>query len=194
MQIRKRIRIRLITLMRRSIRGYGFWFLFNADPDPDFYLMRIGSTFHPDVDPSSDLASKKRLIALKKHSNRLIFHTFWLVICKLMRADPDHNFYLMRIRIFIWCGCGSRLPGYQNDAYRWGSWSSTLFTACAVKNRREKVNNPVLSVKKPPRSNCSVSESSLEAGSPYLWKRPSGRISWPNHAPSSHRSQTDQTF
>jgi hypothetical protein len=63
--------------------------------------MRIGSTFHPDVDPSSDLASKNRLIALKKYSNRLIFHTFWHVICKLMRADPDHNFYLMRIRILF---------------------------------------------------------------------------------------------
>jgi hypothetical protein len=65
---------------------------------------------------------------LKKCSNRLIFHTFWLVICKIdadpdpvpgtayhSDADPDADpdFYLMRIRILP---AADADPGYQNDA------------------------------------------------------------------------------
>jgi len=50
----------------------------------------------------------------KKCSNKLIFHIFWLVICKLMRIRIRFWIQLitliqiqMRIRIviFIWCGC-----------------------------------------------------------------------------------------
>jgi hypothetical protein len=61
---------------------------FDADPDPDptFHLMRIRI-----------LASKSRLKTLKRFSNRFIFHTFWLAICKLMRILP-FSFY---------CGSGS---------------------------------------------------------------------------------------
>ncbi len=135
MRIRKRIRIRLFTLMR-SVRGYGFWFLFNADPDPDFYLMRmrIGSDFSPWCGSVFRPSFQKRIKPLKKCSNRLIFHTFWLVVCKLYAVCER-----IRIIIFIWCRSGFLFdadPGYQNDAYRWGSWSSTLFTACAVKKKR----------------------------------------------------------
>ncbi len=64
----------------------------DADPDSDFYLMRIRMQIQI-------LASKQRLKPLKKCSKRLIFHTFWIVIC--IDADPDIDFYLMRIRIFI---------------------------------------------------------------------------------------------
>ncbi len=63
-----RIRILLVTLMRIRILP----FTLNAVPDPD---------------PSSQIKIQK---TLKKCSSRLIFHTFWLFICKLMR---------MRIRI-----------------------------------------------------------------------------------------------
>jgi hypothetical protein len=82
-------------------------FLFDADPeaDPD-------PTFHPDADP--DHSFKKKAQTLEKGLNRLIFHIFWLDICKLMRmrirfriqlinfdADPDPDFYLMRMRIWM---------------------------------------------------------------------------------------------
>jgi hypothetical protein len=52
---------------------------FDADPDPTFHFDAV-----PDLDPSF----KKRLKTLKKGSNRLIFHTFWLVICKI---DADRS-------------------------------------------------------------------------------------------------------
>ncbi len=37
---------------------------------------------------------------MKRCSNRLIFHTFWLVIWKLMRIR-------IRILLVLWCGCES---------------------------------------------------------------------------------------
>jgi hypothetical protein len=43
-------------------------------------------------------------VPLKKCSNRLIFHTFWLVVCKLTKIRnrfPIQLITLMRIRIFI---------------------------------------------------------------------------------------------
>ncbi len=64
-------------------------------------------------------ASKKRLKTLKKCSKWLIFHTFWLVICKLMRIRIRIRSYLS-----IWCGCW-----YESGSYLliWcGSESSTL--------------------------------------------------------------------
>ncbi len=63
-----------------------------------FICCGSGSDFHPDPDPDPSFQIKAQTI--KKCSNRLISHTFWLFICKLMR-----------IRIFIWCksGCGSRI-------------------------------------------------------------------------------------
>ncbi len=82
--------------------GFGCrsWFLFDADADPY-------RTFHPDVDP--DPSFQKRLKHLKKCSNRLIFHAFWLVIWKFMwiRILFLFDFFqirvpkMMRIRILI---------------------------------------------------------------------------------------------
>jgi hypothetical protein len=55
----------------------------------------------------------------KGAKNRLIYYTFWLDICKLMRIQIRLQIQLItlmriRIRIFIRCGsesgCGSRLP------------------------------------------------------------------------------------
>ncbi len=89
--------------------GCGSGFLFDADPD---------QTFYPDADPNPDPSFQKKAQTLEKE--RLVFHTFWLVICILTRiriqlhfdADPVPDFYLMwiQILIFISCGCGSRLP------------------------------------------------------------------------------------
>ncbi len=74
--------------------GCGSWFLFDADVDPDPTSPWFGSG-------SGFELPKKGSNAWKECSNRLIFHTFWLVICKLMRirirvlkmmrihADPD---------------------------------------------------------------------------------------------------------
>ncbi len=88
--------------------GSGSRFLFLADADPD-----LDPTFrHPYADPDR-----------KKCTNRLIFHTLWLFICKLMRIR-----FQILILIFIWClsgsgflflwGCGSRLP-------KWSGYGST---------------------------------------------------------------------
>jgi hypothetical protein len=75
----------------------GYDFLFDPDPDVD-----PDPIFHTDADPDPDPSFKKAQ-TLEKVLNSLIFHTFWLDICKLMR-----------IRIFVLCrcgsGCGSRLP------------------------------------------------------------------------------------
>ncbi len=109
----------------------GFRFLFDSDAVPD-------PTFHPDEDPDPfpDPSFQIKAQTLKKCSNRLIFQTFWLIICRLMRIRTRN-----RILIFIWCGCGSgcgsRLPndadpGYQNDADPCGSesGSTTLQVTC----------------------------------------------------------------
>jgi hypothetical protein len=80
----------------------------NLDVDPD-------PTFHPDADLDPDPGFKKRIKPLEKCSNRLIFHTFWLDMCKFMRiqiqlinfdadpdADLDPDFNLMRMLIPMW--------------------------------------------------------------------------------------------
>jgi hypothetical protein len=54
----------------------------DADLDPNFQFDAV-----PDPDPNPSLQIKAQ--NLKKFKNRLIFHTFWLVICKLMRIRPD---------------------------------------------------------------------------------------------------------
>ncbi len=89
--------------------GSGFLFVFNADAGPD-------PTFHPDADPDLDPdpsfhIKTQTLEKMLKYRGRLIFHTFWIVIYKLMWirsgsryrysfvANPD--FYLMRIRMRI---------------------------------------------------------------------------------------------
>jgi hypothetical protein len=88
--------------------GSGSWVLFDAEADPD-------PTFHQNPDHIFHIKAQ----TLKKCSNRLIFHTFWLFICKSMRiriqlttlmwsrililfdADQDPDFLVMRIRIRV---------------------------------------------------------------------------------------------
>jgi hypothetical protein len=63
-----------------------------VDPDPAFPF---------DADPESNFQIKAQILeGLKKCSNTLLFHTFWLVICKLMRIWIQ-IITLMRIRIQI---------------------------------------------------------------------------------------------
>ncbi len=66
----------------------------DADPDPTFHF---DADPYPDPDPSIQIKGPK---TLKKCSNKFIFHTFWLVICKLMwiRSRP---ITLMRILIHL---------------------------------------------------------------------------------------------
>jgi hypothetical protein len=54
----------------------------DADPDP---------TFHFAADPGPDPSFQIKAKTLKKCPNRLLFHTFWLVICKLI-PDPAYHF------------------------------------------------------------------------------------------------------
>jgi hypothetical protein len=98
----------LITLMWIQMQIW-ILILFDADADLD--------PFHPDADADQDPDPSFRIKAqtLEKCSNRLIFHTYWVVICKLMRIQIQLiTLMRMRIRIviFIGCrsGCGSRLP------------------------------------------------------------------------------------
>jgi hypothetical protein len=51
-------------------------FHFDADPDP---------TFHFDSDPDADPGFQVKALNLERCSSTLLFHTFWLFICKLMR-------------------------------------------------------------------------------------------------------------
>jgi hypothetical protein len=62
---------------------------FHFDPDPD-------PTFHFDADPDPTLQTKGS--TLGEGSNRLIFHSFRLVACKLLRIRIQ-LFTLMLIRI-----------------------------------------------------------------------------------------------
>jgi hypothetical protein len=62
----------------------------DPDPDPAFH-------FDANLDPDSNFQIQAHL---KKCSNRLIFHTFWLVIYQLMRMRIQ-LIILMRIRIRI---------------------------------------------------------------------------------------------
>jgi len=56
----------------------------DADPDLDFYLMRIRIFYLAKIGIRNQMRTRIRPKPLVKGSNRLIFHTFWLVICKLM--------------------------------------------------------------------------------------------------------------
>ncbi len=102
--------------------GSGFSFLFS-------FIIRIfvwcgcgsGSDLHPEADPDPypSLQIKAKTLEKGLNRNRLIFNTFWLVICKLMRIrirfriqlttlmririqsfifDADPDFYSMRMR------------------------------------------------------------------------------------------------
>ncbi len=102
---------------------------FDADPNSDFYLVRIwwfvsGSDFSPWCESGSRSRLPIKAQTLEKVLNRLIFHTIWLVVCKLMRIQIRfwiQLITLMRIwiRIFIWYGCrfrcGSRLPKWRKS-------------------------------------------------------------------------------
>ncbi len=63
-----------------------------ADPDPTFHF-----DTDPDLYPDPSFQIKAQNLE-KKCSSRLIFHTFWLVIYKLMRIRIQH-ITLMRIGI-----------------------------------------------------------------------------------------------
>jgi hypothetical protein len=102
MWIRMRIRILLITLMR--IRNLIFYLVLIRIRL--FTLMRILIRIQ--------ILASKMAQTLEKGLNRLIFHTFWLDICKLMRtrirfriqlinydADPDPVFYMTLMRIQV---------------------------------------------------------------------------------------------
>jgi hypothetical protein len=82
----------------------------DADQDHDFHLMRMrilfdadpDLTFNPDAVPDPDPNFQIRRKPLKECSNRLIFSTFWFVICKMMRIRIRFQLItLMRIRILI---------------------------------------------------------------------------------------------
>jgi hypothetical protein len=69
----------------------GSGFLFDAGPNLD-------STFHSDQDPNPTLQIMAQ--TYEKCSNRLIFHRFWLVICKLLQIRIQ-LITSMQIRILI---------------------------------------------------------------------------------------------
>ncbi len=109
MWIRMRMHIRVITLLRIQIFILcGSGFLFYAGPDLD-------PTFHSDQDQDPSLQIKAQ--THEKSLNRLILHTFWLVICKLMRIWIQ-LITSMEIRTVI-CYLmrdPDAVLGYQNDA------------------------------------------------------------------------------
>jgi hypothetical protein len=103
----------------------------DADPDahPDSSHHSdadLDPTFHPDADP--DPSFQIKIQTLKKCSNRLIFHTFWLVICKLMRIRFRIQLItLMRIWIRMRihadpCGSGSGSTRLQVACYDQSLW------------------------------------------------------------------------
>ncbi len=55
---------------------------FDADPEHTFHF---DADPNPDPNPDPDLSYQVKAQTLKKCPNRLVFHTFWLVICELMR-------------------------------------------------------------------------------------------------------------
>jgi hypothetical protein len=76
----------------------------HLDAEPDFSLLRIwiGIRRYPDADTYPDPSFQIK--AQTKCSNRLFFHTFWIVICILMRIRIRFQIQLitsMRIRILI---------------------------------------------------------------------------------------------
>ncbi len=94
-----------------------FWFLFDPDPVP---------TFHPDADPDPNPDPDPNFQIKTQTLEKVIKWALipYIVACHQQidadqdpdpayhrNLDPDPDFYLMRIwiRIFIWCGCGSRL-------------------------------------------------------------------------------------
>ncbi len=122
MRILMLIWIRLITLMRMRILILIWCVSTSVDPDPDFYLMRMRmqiqfrlfTRMHPD--PSFQIKAQTLKIVL----NRLKFHTFWLVICKLMRIR-------FLIQLITWCGSGCRS----------GSWllfDGRIFICCGCRS------------------------------------------------------------
>ncbi len=73
----------------------------DGDPDSDFSLMRIRIRLFTRI-WIQILSSKWRLKPLKNCSNRLIFHTFWLFVWKLMQIRSGSESSLS-----LWCGSRS---------------------------------------------------------------------------------------
>ncbi len=100
----------------------------DADPDPDPSFHFDVYRYVPDPDPSFTY----RLKTLTKGSNRLIFHTFWLVISKLMQIRIQLITFAW-IRIHNTAGCISFIIGWavipdQNV----GPWPCTY---CKVRHK-----------------------------------------------------------
>ncbi len=83
-------------------------------------LHSVVDLHHVDADPGPAPSFQIKAQTLeKKCSNRLIFQTFWLLICKLMRIRIRFQIQLitvMRIRIQIFILCGSGFL-FDADAY-----------------------------------------------------------------------------
>jgi hypothetical protein len=71
-------------------------FLFHADPDPDFYLMRIRiRLFTPEAEPDPYPSFRIEAQTLEKVLKSA--HIPYILACLLqIDADPDPDFYLMR--------------------------------------------------------------------------------------------------
>ncbi len=116
--------------------------------DPAFNLMLIRSYLSLWCGSGSEASFQIKAQKLKKCSNRLIFHTFWLGICKLMRIQIRVQIQLItlmrmririqlitlmrkriRIQLITLSRCGSGYGSYgtfQFDADPCGSGSTTL--------------------------------------------------------------------
>ncbi len=88
-EIYKNLKINLIFNLSKRLLYLRRQCCGSADPDPTVTLMNIRI-----------LLPNKKLKTLKKCSKRLVFHTFCLVICKLMRIRIRNQLItLMRMRI-----------------------------------------------------------------------------------------------
>ncbi len=116
-----------ITFMRIRIRLIRYHP--DADPDSDFYLMGIRMWIRIRLFlPWCGFGSGSRSKLSSKGSNpwksakigSYPYIFFWLVICQLVRIPIQLiNLMLIRIRIFIWGRCGSRLPKWCGSMRIW---------------------------------------------------------------------------
>jgi hypothetical protein len=77
-------------------------------------------TFHPDAnpDPDTDPSFQIKAQTLEKCSNRLLFHTLWLVISKLMQIRIR---FLIQLITLMWIRMQIRILIFIWRGSRWGS-------------------------------------------------------------------------